>query len=78
MKAPDALEEEIRTGLDLISTTPGIGEVARNVALPGVRRISLSVSSTISTIGQTRSREQLKLLPCGIRAEAAELISSRA
>ena len=41
-KAPDALEEEIRTGLELISTTLGIGEVARNVALPGVRRIFLN------------------------------------
>jgi plasmid stabilization system protein ParE len=41
-KAPNALEEEIRTALQLISTTPGIGENARNVALPGVRRIFLN------------------------------------
>ncbi len=41
-KAPDALEEELRTALDLIATTPGIGAVARNVALPGVRRIVLN------------------------------------
>jgi plasmid stabilization system protein ParE len=41
-KAPDALEEELRTALDLIATTPGIGAVARNVALPGVRRIFLN------------------------------------
>lgn len=41
-KAPDALEEELRTTLDLIATTPGIGAVARNVALPGVRRIFLN------------------------------------
>jgi len=41
-KAPDALEEELRTALDLIATTPGIGAVARNVALPGVRRICLN------------------------------------
>jgi plasmid stabilization system protein ParE len=41
-KAPDALEEEIETTLDLIATTPGIGAVARNVTLPGVRRIFLS------------------------------------
>lgn len=33
-KAPDALEEELRTTLDLIASTPGIGAVARNVALP--------------------------------------------
>lgn len=41
-KAPDALEEELRTALDLIATTPGIGAVAHNVALPGVRRIFLN------------------------------------
>ena len=41
-KAPDALEEELRTALDLIATTPAIGAVARNVALPGVRRILLN------------------------------------
>ncbi|HEY0155920.1 MAG TPA: type II toxin-antitoxin system RelE/ParE family toxin [Thermoanaerobaculia bacterium] len=42
VKAPDALEEELRTALDLIATTPGIGAVARNVRLPGVRRIFLN------------------------------------
>lgn len=41
-KAPNALEEEIRTALELISTTPDIGEKARNVTLPGVRRIFLN------------------------------------
>ena len=41
-KAPDALEEELRSALDLIATTPGIGAVARNVLLPGVRRIFLN------------------------------------
>lgn len=41
-KAPDALEEELRTTLELISSTPMIGAVARNVSLPGVRRIFLN------------------------------------
>jgi plasmid stabilization system protein ParE len=41
-KAPNALEEELRTALDLIATTPGIGAVARNLTLPGVRRIVLN------------------------------------
>ncbi|HYH10050.1 MAG TPA: type II toxin-antitoxin system RelE/ParE family toxin [Thermoanaerobaculia bacterium] len=41
-KAPNALEEELRGTLELISTTPGIGAVAHNVALPGVRRIFLN------------------------------------
>lgn len=41
-KAPNALEEELRTALDLIATTPGIGAVARNVVLPGVRRLFLN------------------------------------
>ncbi|MFL6244996.1 MAG: type II toxin-antitoxin system RelE/ParE family toxin [Thermoanaerobaculia bacterium] len=41
-KAPNALEEELRTALDLIATTPAIGAVARNVSLPDVRRIFLN------------------------------------
>jgi plasmid stabilization system protein ParE len=41
-KAPDALEEELRTMLDLIATTPSVGSFARNIALPGVRRIFLN------------------------------------
>jgi plasmid stabilization system protein ParE len=41
-KAPGALEEELRTALDLIANTPAIGAVARNVAIPGVRRIFLN------------------------------------
>ena len=41
-KAPHELEEELRTALDLIAGTPSIGAVARNVALPGVRRIFLN------------------------------------
>jgi len=41
-KAPDALEEELRTTLELISTTPSIGAIARNIALAGVRRILLN------------------------------------
>ena len=41
-KAPDALEEELNTALDLIANTPSIGAVARNVSLAGVRRILLN------------------------------------
>jgi plasmid stabilization system protein ParE len=41
-KAPDALEEDLRTALDLIANTPGIGAIARNVTLPGVRRLFLN------------------------------------
>jgi plasmid stabilization system protein ParE len=56
-KAPHALEEEIRTSLDLIATTPGIGAVARNVALPGVRRIFLNrVNYFIYYSARTESR----------------------
>lgn len=40
-KAPKALEEELRATLDLIATVPGIGPIAHNVPLPGVRRIHL-------------------------------------
>lgn len=41
-KAPRALEEELTATLDLISGTPGIGAIARNVVLPGVRRIFMN------------------------------------
>ncbi|HEY0143780.1 MAG TPA: type II toxin-antitoxin system RelE/ParE family toxin [Thermoanaerobaculia bacterium] len=41
-KAPDALEEELVTTLDLIARSPTIGSIASNVALPGVRRIFLN------------------------------------
>lgn len=41
-KAPNALEEELRTTLDLIAQTPSIGAVAHSIALPGVRRIFLN------------------------------------
>lgn len=41
-KAPDALEEELRTALDVIERTPQIGAIAYNVALPGVRRVFLN------------------------------------
>jgi plasmid stabilization system protein ParE len=41
-KAPDALEEELRSALELIGATPGIGAVARNILLPGVRRVLLN------------------------------------
>lgn len=41
-KAPDALEQELRTSLELIASTPSIGAVARNIVLPGVRRIFLN------------------------------------
>ena len=41
-KAPQALEEELRSALELIRSTPAIGAVARNVALPGVRRLFLN------------------------------------
>jgi len=41
-KAPDALEEELNTAMEMIASTPNIGSVARNVALPGVRRVLLN------------------------------------
>ena len=41
-KAPDALAEELTQALDLISSQPQVGAVARNIALPGVRRVLLS------------------------------------
>ena len=41
-KAPQALREDLDTALELISTHPGIGEVARNVRLAGVRRVYLN------------------------------------
>lgn len=40
-KAPDALHEELQQVLQLIATQPGVGAIARNVKLAGVRRILL-------------------------------------
>jgi plasmid stabilization system protein ParE len=41
-KAPDALEEELRTALGVIASTPHIGAIARDVGLAGVRRLFLN------------------------------------
>jgi len=41
-KAPDALEEELRSTLDLIASTPAIGAVARYVTMPSVRRVFMN------------------------------------
>lgn len=41
-KAPEALREDLERVLGLISAHPGIGEVARNVRLAGVRRLYLN------------------------------------
>jgi len=41
-KAPQALREDLDKALDLISTHPYIGEVARNVRLAGVHRVYLN------------------------------------
>lgn len=40
-KAPDALVEELQQVLDLVTSQPGVGAVARNVNLAGVRRVLL-------------------------------------
>ena len=41
-KAPDALESDLASALELIATQPGVGAVARNTRLPGVRRVFLN------------------------------------
>ena len=40
--APDAIREELERAFDLISLFPGVGAVARNPQLQGVRRLHLS------------------------------------
>ncbi len=40
-KAPDVLSEDLAEALELISTQPHIGAVARNVRLRNVRRVYL-------------------------------------
>jgi plasmid stabilization system protein ParE len=40
--APDALKEELRLAFDFISRHPGVGTLATNTRLKGVRRIYLS------------------------------------
>ena len=41
-KAPEAFQEELRRGFDLISQQPAVGARATNVKLEGVHRIHLS------------------------------------
>ena len=41
-KAPEAFQEELRRGFDLISRQPAVGARATNVKLEDVRRIHLS------------------------------------
>ena len=41
-KAPSALREELERASSLIATHPHIGARARNVTLPGVRRLHLA------------------------------------
>lgn len=41
-KAPNAIHEELERAARLISLQPQIGARARNVALPGVRRLNLA------------------------------------
>jgi plasmid stabilization system protein ParE len=38
-KAPGALAEELANALQLVASQPDIGAMARNVRLPGVRRV---------------------------------------
>jgi plasmid stabilization system protein ParE len=40
-KAPEALAEELANALRLVASQPDVGAVARNVRLPGVRRVLL-------------------------------------
>jgi plasmid stabilization system protein ParE len=40
-KAPEALAEELASALRLVASQPDVGAVARNVRLPGVRRVLL-------------------------------------
>lgn len=41
-KAPDALADDLAAALELIAAQPGVGAVARNTHLPGVRRVYLN------------------------------------
>lgn len=41
-KAPDALAEDLVQALELISTQPYVGAIARNIRLRGVRRVYLN------------------------------------
>lgn len=41
-KAPNAVDDEIHRALDLITAQPEIGTQARNLRLPGVRRVHLN------------------------------------
>lgn len=42
LKAPDALVEDLTSALQLLSSQPGVGAIARNTRLRGVRRVHLN------------------------------------
>lgn len=41
-KAPEALQNDLASALELIASQPGVGAIARNTRLTGVRRVSLN------------------------------------
>jgi len=60
--APEALEEELRRGLTLITRQPSIGAGARSAKLEGVRRIYLSRIHYYLYYRVGRSREVVEVL----------------
>jgi plasmid stabilization system protein ParE len=60
--APEALREDLGRAFDLISRQPGIGSVAMNTKLRGVRRVYLSRVRYFLYYRVTASPEQVEVL----------------
>jgi len=60
--APEALREDVGRAFDLISRQPGIGSVAMNKRLQGVRRIYLSRVRYYLYYRVTTSPQQVEVL----------------
>ena len=67
-KAPNAIREELERASQLISARPNVGAKARNVSLPGVRRLRIARVGTTSTTVWFRILIRSRFLPSGTRA----------
>lgn len=73
---PNAVREDLEQALSLLATQPRIGPIARNVKLPGVRRVYLArISSTTSTTARSKGQTCFRCWHSGIRDEDRRLQS---
>lgn len=75
-KAPNAIREELERAASLISLQPEIGARARNISLPGVRRLHLSRVRHYVYYRVVTDPERIELLPSGTRVAGKSLRSN--